>query len=740
MRPLALRAENYVRFPSLDVTFTQGSCAVVGANGAGKSAVLRGLELCLFGEGSRDLAQWLGPFQERMELTLEFEHADETYRVRRGYRDGTRGQATLDVEKRWEGESEYGHGLTASTARAAGWNPITLASTKETQTELERILGLNRRTFGASSYLAQGAAGEFTEASPADRKSILSDVLDPRGYWPGVAAKATEERKVAEKALEADRVRIGEREEFLAANTGTADAEAGARLVQRTAREAFERSEEHLAGTQAALAANAAAVERAKAAEQARREADREATRCAEELTLAQEKASQLEAARVEEVELDWQAGRVTELERQVEEQRQAREYVKVATLEKASALEAVDRHKRGLAQLERDINATRSAFDSAASQLLHLEGAENGTERCDRCQQLLGAEARAAMISSVRRESVALNERILKEIASLDEEGGKLHLLERAFEEIEVPEPPALNGYDEALREARQAVEKRAALAERIRHMEGVAKGIPELEKQLEAAELILATRAAESARAAAECQDDALAAVVDATGRQRQARAALDDANAQVTRIEEQLARVTTALGELEELKAGASARTATLELLRLAERAFGRDGVPTDILISTLDQLEADANRFLRMMPTADGTILRVQLETQREQKTVEHLKETLDVVVCDTDGPRPYETYSGGERARVNITLRLALAILLADRRGAESRLLAIDEIEGLDAEGQRQLVDVIREVAPRFDIVLVASHYGGIRDAFDNVIEVEKIDGVSRIAA
>ena len=103
-------------------------------------------------------------------------------------------------------------------------------------------------------------------------------------------------------------------------------------------------------------------------------------------------------------------------------------------------------------------------------------------------------------------------------------------------------------------------------------------------------------------------------------------------------------------------------------------------------------------------------------------------------------CATRTGPGRKTYSGGERARVNITLRLALAILLADRRGAESRLLAIDEIEGLDAEGQRQLVDVIREVAPRFDIVLVASHYGGIRDAFDNVIEVEKVDGVSRIAA
>ena len=310
MRPLRLTAENYVRFPSLTVDFTDGSTAVTGANGAGKSAVLRAIELALFADGSRDLAQWLGLFQERFELCLVFDHSGEQYRVRRAY---GKNKATLDLER---------HHLHPIPNHPE-WEPLTRESTRETQAELERILGLSRRTFSASSYLAQGDAGAFTEASPADRKAILSDVLDPRGFWPDKAAKANEERKQAERALEADRVRIGEREEFLAANTGTADAEAGAHLMQRTAREAFVRAEEHLAGTQAALAANAAAVERAKAADQAWHTAGEEALRATKALHEARAQAEKLEAARVEEVELDWQAGRVTELERLVEEQRQ---------------------------------------------------------------------------------------------------------------------------------------------------------------------------------------------------------------------------------------------------------------------------------------------------------------------------------------------------------------------------------------------------------------------------------
>ncbi len=189
-----------------------------------------------------------------------------------------------------------------------------------------------------------------------------------------------------------------------------------------------------------------------------------------------------------------------------------------------------------------------------------------------------------------------------------------------------------------------------------------------------------------------------------------------------------------------ELSDLRASLAMNQDQADLLRLAERAFGRDGIPTLIVENTLAQIEANANGYLAMMPTTDGTTLRVQLETQRAQKTTEHLRETLDVLVSDQDGSRTYETFSGGERARVNIALRLALAILLADRRGAESRLLAIDEIEGLDAEGQRQLVDVVRSVAGRFDVVLIASHYQGIRDAFDQTITVTKTGGISRLEA
>lgn len=100
MRPTRLHIENVATFPSSELELTEGVIALTAANGGGKSTLLKCIEVSLFGDGSRDLASMLGRFGDRLEVTLEFEHGGESYRVRRGYRGGSRGQATMDLE-RW---------------------------------------------------------------------------------------------------------------------------------------------------------------------------------------------------------------------------------------------------------------------------------------------------------------------------------------------------------------------------------------------------------------------------------------------------------------------------------------------------------------------------------------------------------------------------------------------------------------------------------------------------------------
>jgi DNA repair exonuclease SbcCD ATPase subunit len=122
--------------------------------------------------------------------------------------------------------------------------------------------------------------------------------------------------------------------------------------------------------------------------------------------------------------------------------------------------------------------------------------------------------------------------------------------------------------------------------------------------------------------------------------------------------------------------------------LDLLKLAERAYGRDGIPALIVENAaIPQIETEANRILDEL--GGHRYCRIELRTQRALKTSRAPRDARHRHPHTDAGERPYETFSGGERTRLNLALRIALARLLAHRRGAESRLLAIDEPEFLD---------------------------------------------------
>lgn len=735
MKPLRLRVSGYSRFPECDLELPTGTVALVGGNGAGKSRLLNAAELALYAAGSADLEQWLSPWTDRLELELVFEHHGETYRVRRGYRKSSSGTgtATLDLEIAHTDLGPY-----AST----NWTPLTRENVKATQAFLVETLGLSRRAFRASSFLAQDDAGAFTEASAADRRAVLGEVCDPRGRWARRASVVHDRARLVEAEIVAGRARAADREEQAARLPELRDASAVLERQELTARAELAEAERFLELAQATVNANTAAAERVTAARVKVAAAVTAANAAEDALKQAVLAEYQVPGARDHLKQLRARATVIPELEASLDEQR--RQIAEAEALRERKQT-AVDR-ERHLARAHADAVTTmenaEAHRDTVAARLEHLRSAVDETERCTVCDQILGTEARAAAITATEREHEAA-------VRMAEERRAIAWAAKRATEDameavaaIALPDPTPVADIEEPLRQAREA-----------------ASGLPQAEHNLatlQARADEVAARKAEALTASTELRDaqdeldiasDGIADQTEleqAAGRARTAvtsrRTAVEAAADQRARAAERVAAAELAETDLVAIHSHAEQAQQQLDLLRLAERAYGRDGIPVLLTENVIPLIESEANRILQQMPTEDGVSFSVELHTQRAQKTdASKTTETLDILVNDPDTTRAYESFSGGEQARLNIALRIALARLLAGRRGAESRLLAIDEIPYLDVLGQGQLVDVIRGVAGDFDTTIVVSHHEILRDSFDTVIEIVKRDGVSEIA-
>ncbi|MEO1671806.1 MAG: exonuclease subunit SbcC [Cyanobacteria bacterium J06631_2] len=165
-----------------------------------------------------------------------------------------------------------------------------------------------------------------------------------------------------------------------------------------------------------------------------------------------------------------------------------------------------------------------------------------------------------------------------------------------------------------------------------------------------------------------------------------------------------------------------------------------AFGKNGIQALTIENILPQLEAEANQILARLT---GNQFHVQFLTQKATKGTSKKKtkliDTLDIVIADAGGTRPYETYSGGEAFRINFSVRLALAKLLAQRSGTSLQMLIVDEGFGTqDAEGCSRLVGAINAIASDFACILTVTHMPQFKEAFQTRIEVYKDEGGSRI--
>ncbi|MEQ9237721.1 exonuclease subunit SbcC [Coleofasciculus sp. E2-BRE-01] len=218
-------------------------------------------------------------------------------------------------------------------------------------------------------------------------------------------------------------------------------------------------------------------------------------------------------------------------------------------------------------------------------------------------------------------------------------------------------------------------------------------------------------------------------------------QRRRQLDEHLSQVGRLQQRLTQLDTLQTQYQEQEEQVKTLKRQYRVHQELAKAFGKNGIQTLMIENILPQLEAETNQILSRLT---GNQLHVQIVTQkagkRASKRKSKLIDTLDILIADASGTRPYETYSGGEAFRINFAIRLALARLLAQRAGTSLQMLIVDEGFGTqDAEGCERLIAAINAIASDFACILTVTHMPQFKEAFQTRIEVQKTEQGSQLS-
>ncbi|MBD2101527.1 AAA family ATPase [Leptolyngbya sp. FACHB-261] len=304
--------------------------------------------------------------------------------------------------------------------------------------------------------------------------------------------------------------------------------------------------------------------------------------------------------------------------------------------------------------------------------------------------------------------------------------------------------------GYD---REQHQQIRERMRLAQdwllRYQELMQARQQLPLLQQQLAQNEQALAELEQELQALATQQQDLSrqLEQTPDATEKIQtleqaieQRRFCLERDLSRLGQVQQQQQHLVTQAELLEQQRQTLTTAQKQQQIYQELSNAFGRNGIQALMIENVLPQLEAEANSILARLSASQFHIRFVTQRSSKRKSDNSKLIETLDIVIADAQGTRPYETYSGGEAFRINFAIRLALSKLLAQRAGTALQTLIIDEGFGTqDAEGCERLVAAINTISPDFACILVITHMPLLKEAFETRIEVSKMPEGSHLS-
>ena len=166
----------------------------------------------------------------------------------------------------------------------------------------------------------------------------------------------------------------------------------------------------------------------------------------------------------------------------------------------------------------------------------------------------------------------------------------------------------------------------------------------------------------------------------------------------------------------------------------------RGFSRTGIPNVIISRALSFLEERVNVYVDLLTNGALGIRLSGFSTTKKGA----VRNKIDIEVISASGVTTFESYSGGERQRLNISMLLALRDVAQMNKGISTNCLFLDEVldQSLDSQGaadvlllmqhKRKDVESIFIISPKEEFIKNAS------GNFDSLFKVYKENGNSTI--
>jgi exonuclease SbcC len=696
MLPMKLKIENFFSHKLSEIDFSLfNSALLVGSvdgdynksNGAGKSVVMESILWCLYNKSRAttmdDVITW---GENRCEVSLHFSHINKEYMVKR-VRMRSTSTSTVDL---------------FSLDEDGSWKSLSGSTSGETNDRIVNLLKIDYKTFINSAYFRQNDISEFATSEASKKKEILKSIVDI-SKWDSFE----KESKKKGKEIQVEIVKLQARYDAL-------NSEVQALLL----------SEGELATAKESL--NEKVKEKDLLAEKVEYLSEGYLKMKNNIDTASWDKATaEISSLKSSGKDLKNRFDQViSSLTKRLEKSDELS--VKISSIEKKIKTLSFDPDiEKKIEKMSAEWIECSGSVQQAKIKLKELSETHIHEGKCHVCNQEVNEEISSRLLSE---HSASVDHYTRKKISS-EKRVQYLIELKKELEKQSSDNLVIERGREEVLNLKSRLDIITEEIADGEKEKEDLYYRMIEIKRKISENEEVLNS-----------LKNDDFQALHDELKVSKASLESLSDdilkVGIRVGSLTEKTVSLASKKLELTTLKKAFDIKNEEMAVFDKMTKMFGKSGIQALLLEAVILDLEKTANKIL----TSISDQFTISLETQRSGSDGVSTVETLDLNVKKDGSLCGFSSLSGGEQFRIALSLRIALSEIATQHGGSSLEFLLLDEINSpLDKSGVETLfVNIIRQLETKYKI-LVITHDDSLKERFENVLDVSKINGDSSIS-